>query len=153
MGRNRAGAGLLAGNVVLEGDQLGVKVTHPFNVDEADPFYFLTYGAPVGDRGNRVEASYAKAHTFVGDELAQLGIEGDASIITLRGTVMDDVRLDAISSWFAELTVKDVENTALDGGLVISRDRVRSGLPVRRLGRDGHHQPAAPGQLVRARDR
>lgn len=126
VGRNRAGAGILAGNVLLEGDQLGVKVTHPFNVDQADPFYFLTYGAPVGDRGNRVEASYANAHTFVGDELAQLGIEGDASIATLRGTVMDDVRLDAISSWFAELTVKDVDNTALDGGLVISRDRVRS---------------------------
>lgn len=125
VGRNRAGAGVIAGNALFEGDVLALKVTHPFNVEKADPFYFFNYGAPVGDRGNRLEATYAKANTFVGQELAALGIEGAANIYTLRGTVLDEVTLDANTAWYAEVAIKDIKNTALDRALLVSNDQVR----------------------------
>lgn len=126
VGRNRAGAGVIAGNALFQGDVLALKVTHPFNVEKADPFYFVNYGVPVGDRGNRIEASFAKANTFVGSELAALGIQGAANIYTVRGTILDDVTLDSSTAWFTELALKDIKNTALDGALQVSDDQVRT---------------------------
>ena len=126
VGTNRAGAGVIAGNAIWQGDVLALKVTRPFNVDKSDNFYFANYSVPVGDRGNRLEASYAKAKTFVGAELAALGIEGAANIYTFRGTVVDQITLDANTSWYAEVALKDIKNTALNGGLEVSNDQVRT---------------------------
>jgi len=126
VGRNRAGAGVAWGNAITEGDLLSLKATYPFEVSGAQPFLFGSYSIPVGHQGTRVEASYAHAKTLVGEELALLGIEGNADIGSVRVSVNDRLDLRHAEVWYYELVAKGVTNTALNGKVAVSDDEVRT---------------------------
>lgn len=126
VGENRVGAGAVAGNAVVDGDQLSIKYVFTVTDIGTDPFAFLNYSIPMGDHGSRLEMSYAHARTAIGAELAALGIEGDAEILGFRGVVPDTLSLTASTAWVAEMLVKQVKNTGLDRQFTISEDDVRS---------------------------
>lgn len=151
VGRNRVGAGVLAGNVITDGDQLVVKLVHPFEIDNASPFQFATYSVPVGDEGTKIEGSFAKAKTSVGAELANLGIQGDAHIYNLRLIVPHELDLQRNHVWTGEFISKNVVNTALSGQIQISQDDVRAFAAGHRgthYAKDGKTQIAHAGLLT-----
>lgn len=126
VGENRVGAGAMAANAVTDGDLLAIKYVFPIDEDASDPFAFVNYSLPLDNSGIRLETSYAHARTSVGQELAVLGIEGDAEILNVRGVLPDTLTTFVNSSWTAELVMKQVLNTGLDKQLFISEDDVRA---------------------------
>lgn len=124
VGRNRAGLGVVAGNTVLEGDEIFAKAAFPFPSD-SDPFYQLSYTAPVGDLGSRLGLSFSGARTRISGPLSVLDIRGQADVYGLNYTQPLEKSLARTSSFSFGLNAKTIKNFFL-GTLLVSQDDLRT---------------------------
>lgn len=124
IGENRATAGAVAGNTLIEGDRMVLRATQVLSGD-SDPFVQFDYGWPVDHYGRRVSFGYANSSTKIGQELAALDIRGTADIFSLTAwtPLARTVRINSDLS--AALVFKDVKNFIF-GTSPTSADRLRN---------------------------
>lgn len=124
IGENRATAGAVAGNTLIEGDRMVLRATQVLSGD-SDPFVQFDYGWPVDHYGRRVSFGYANSSTKVGEELAALDIRGTADIYSLTAWTPLARTVRVNSDLAAAIVFKDVKNFIF-GTSPTSVDRLRN---------------------------
>lgn len=150
VGRNRAGLAVQVGNLVTGGDTLFVKGTTPFPAVSSKPYIQAAYGAPVGDKGSRLEFQFATAQTTLGEAFRVLDLRGESEIYVLRGVVPHVIKTKELTFWGLEFASKSVRNSIFSN-VPVSTDEVRviagshKGTRFHRKGQTGHSVTATVG--------
>jgi hemolysin activation/secretion protein len=150
VGEHRTGQAISAGNALMMGDDLYVRVVEQFP-SKSDPLYQANYSAPVGDRGNRLGFQYLNSATRVtGANLDILDIRGSSEIFGLSLAVPLDRTPQHSSNLNGGVLVKTVKNFFF-GDTLTNQDDLRlltfgwneSSLGERR--RTGHSETITQG--------